>query len=169
MTDIDSWVQQRRRESIKDKRLEYYRMKVTFEETDRDSDEWDRYHAIYQNRVSAWVWGIHAALKQWADAGKEPYREIWQDRQYEEYTGLAEVFETPLRGSPKENLLEPETLHQLGNDLEKISVLALDLPEQPPVVDEPWSPDEVMSQEEAEQRIEEIKENQPDIGDLDGL
>jgi len=131
-----------RREQIKDRRKEFWRADAAVEKTAEGEDDWEEVHAHYQGVARTWLLSVASVIQSAADSGTEPYQTVWSERAFGSYTGLAEVQEAFIP-MDLDDLLPPEVLNEVGLALDEVCVRGLNLPEEPPVVEEPWGPDEL--------------------------
>jgi len=164
--DNDKYIQRKNCEQLKAKRRRYWRVKEGIDRVSPDHDEWEVYHYYYHSAVEQWTWRIHAVVSSAADDGLQPYQQIWEDEEFGEYEGLEPVFKEEFMGET-EQPLPLDMLDDIAATLDKLSIKICDLPEQPPVVDDPWTPDERPSPEEIQSRIEELQDESDFDGDFD--
>lgn len=88
------------------------------------------------------------------DEVEDAYPEIWHERQFGPYTGLRQAYEDGLRfeGVDIDDPLPVDLLTKIGKAAEEITVAAVDLPEQPPVDVEPWSPSDLSGLPDLEEK-----------------
>lgn len=138
--DPQEWFRQQRRESIKNRRREYHRAVKGIEGVDSDHEEWQSYLGNLIGTVDAWFWSISGPLERAVEDGAQPYHHYWYEEQFGDVKGIKRFMDR-LHEVSRDELPPPKVLMDVGEALGEISVIGLDLPEQPPVVD-PWSPEE---------------------------
>jgi len=132
---------QQRREQVKRYRKRFWRAKEAVEEASRDDEDWRKIHHHFHSATELWLHDLFILFEKAAESGDESYAAMWTEEEFGPFTGLEEVREDIVR-EDVDDLLAPELLEEIGLTLDEACMRGLDLPTQPPVVDDPWSPDE---------------------------
>ncbi|WP_340102278.1 hypothetical protein [Salinibaculum salinum] len=138
-------------------RLDWYAAKKAVEENHLIDP--DPHHAHMKFHLTTKQWVVRLLSTEYDGDG--PYADIWHDRSIADYDGLKDTVDA-LRWetfNPEvEDPLDVDTLTKIGHAAEEIAVDAMDLPEQPPVDIDPWTPRSVS---QIREELVEIREEMP--------
>lgn len=152
------YIQHRRREVQREFRREFHRVVASIRQRNPTNKAYTKYHAKLHGTVTTWLLSIQSAIEVAAGAGEPPARQVWHEQPLGfGVTGLESLARR--RCHSRDTPLPVHTLISAGQAIEEFLVEVFDLSTPPPVVDEPWKPEEAPSLSELGIDLDKEKTN----------
>jgi hypothetical protein len=126
------------RHLTKEHRFQFWQVRATVTSTPAESDVHHHAHARLQATIVQWRRILHPAID-----------ELLKDHERPDVAALWEPLSALDVSVGVEDLKPPERLLTAGRRLDNLTIICLDVPTPPPVIEEPWHPDDEPPLEEA--------------------
>jgi len=152
----NEYIQHRQREVQREFRREFHRVVAAIRQRNPTNDAYTKYHAKLHGTVTTWLLSIQSTIEMAARGGEPTARQVWHEQPLGfGVSGLESLVRR--RRHSCDTPLPVHTLISAGQAIEEFLVEVVDLSTPPPVVDEPWKPEETPSLSELGIDLDEEK------------